>query len=484
MTTTVPLLTPSRSCSPRFATRRRPERDTFGGELAKIAAALGQPFMPWQRMVADVGCEIDPETGGPAYRQVIVTVPRQSGKTTLFLSWQLDRCLSPRWRHPQRSAFTAQSGKDARDKWLDELYPLLERSKVKRLIVQMTRGIGNEYVSFKTGSLIRLLSTSQSSGHSKTLQQAVLDEIWHDADDRREQGLRPAMITVGDAQLLVCSTAGTAASTVYNRKVTNGRLAVAEDSGRDIAYFEWSASDDWDPEDEESYFSFMPALCPDPPCRCGVADGGWRHTVTLDVLRSERQDMDPTEYRRAYGNRPSMSADFVVPPDVWRRVCDPAAKPDGVSRFGLDVAQDRSSAAIVATDGKAIELVDHREGLGWVVDRSNDLTSAHGGVVALDYGGPAGVLADSIRKCDRMAGRDVVQACGGMFDAIVERRVRFRASDAPSDPFTVAVMGAVKKPVGDNWVWSRSASAGDVTPLMAATVAYASDPPPSQSDIF
>jgi hypothetical protein len=434
-----------------------------------VAAALGQPLMPWQRYVADVGCELD-ERGFPAYRQVIVTVPRQSGKTTLFLSWQLDRCLSPRWRHPQRSAFTAQSGKDARDKWLDELYPLLEKSKVAPLIRRMNRGFGNESVLFHTGSLIRLLSTSASSGHSKTLHQAVLDEIWHDTDDRREQGLRPAMVTVGDAQQLVCSTAGTAASMLLNRKVAVGRLAVATDSGRDIAYFEWSAPDDWNPEDEDGYFSFMPALCPDPPCVCGHGDGGWRHTVTLDVLRSERADMDPSEYRRAYGNRPTLGADYVIPPDVWGRVCDPAAKPGGSPQFGLDVAQDRSSAAIAATDGKVVELVDHREGLGWVAGRCNELTAAHGGSVALDFGGPAGVLADSIDQVEKLSGRDVVQACGAMFDAIVERRVRFRAEDAPSHPFTAAVMGAVKKPVADNWVWSRSASAQDVTPIMAATV--------------
>jgi hypothetical protein len=471
MTTAVPLRTPSGRCSPTFGTRRRPERATFGGELAAIAVALGQPFMPWQRYVADVGCEIDPASGFPAYRQVIVTVPRQSGKTTLFLSWQLDRCLSPRWVHPQRSAFTAQSGKDARDKWLDELYPLLEKSKVAPLIRQMTRGIGNEYVSFHTGSLIRLLSTSSSSGHSKTLHQAVLDEIWHDTDDRREQGLRPAMVTVGDAQQLVCSTAGTAASTLLNRKVANGRLAVAEDTGRDIAYFEWSAADDWDPQDEESYFSFMPALCPDPPCRCGVADRGWRHTVTLPVLRSERADMDPSEYRRAYGNRPTLGADFIVPPDVWARVCDPAANPGGSPQFGLDIAQDRSSAAIVACDGRSVELVAHREGLGWVIDKCNDLLRAHGGQVALDFGGPAGALADSIDGVEKLSGRDVAWACGGMFDAIVERRIAFRAENVPSDPFTAAIMGAVKKPVADNWVWSRSASAADVTPLMAATLA-------------
>src|SRR5258707_1368726 len=210
-------------CSPRFATRRRPERESFGGELAQIAAALGQPFMPWQRDVAEAGCEIDGQSGLPAYREVVVTVPRQQGKTTLFLSWQLNRCVSPRWEQPQRSAFTAQSGKDARDKWLDELFPLIRRSRtLKPLVGRIYEGMGNEYIRFVNGSLIRILSTSTSSGHSKTIHQAVLDEIWHDTDARREQGLRPAMITIADAQLLMCSTAGTAASVVLNRYMELG----------------------------------------------------------------------------------------------------------------------------------------------------------------------------------------------------------------------------------------------------------------------
>src|SRR5882724_7540862 len=219
MTTTAPPTRLLPTCSPKHATRRRPERPTFGGELVSIGSALRQPFMPWQRDAAMVGCEIDPATGLPAYREVIITVPRQQGKTTLYLSWQINRCTSPRWAQPQRSAFTAQSGKDARDKWLDELFPLIRRSrKVMPLVGRIYEGMGNEYVRFRNGSLIRLLSTSTSSGHSKTLHQAVLDEIWHDADNRREQGLRPAMITTADAQVLVCSTAGTDASVVLNRK--------------------------------------------------------------------------------------------------------------------------------------------------------------------------------------------------------------------------------------------------------------------------
>ena len=205
-------------------------------------------------------------------------MPRQSGKTTLYLTWQLNRCLSPRWAQPQRSAFTAQSGKDARDKWLDELFPLIRRSRaLKPLVRRIYEGMGNEYIKFTNGSLIRLLSTSTSSGHSKTLHQAVLDEIWHDQDSRREQGLRPAMITIEDAQVLVCSTAGTDASVVLDRKMRKGRAAVEADTGRDVAYIEYSAPDGWDPEDEASIFRVYAGVVPSPavPLRrwCVAAHG-------------------------------------------------------------------------------------------------------------------------------------------------------------------------------------------------------------------
>jgi hypothetical protein len=49
-------------CPPLYATPRDPSRETLGGEVAAIAAQLGKPFMPWQRLVADVAMELDPAT--------------------------------------------------------------------------------------------------------------------------------------------------------------------------------------------------------------------------------------------------------------------------------------------------------------------------------------------------------------------------------------------------------------------------------------
>jgi hypothetical protein len=411
------------------------------------------------------------------------------------LSWQIHRCISPRWAHPQRSAFTAQSGKDARDKWLDEIFPLIRKSPVRKLVarrgsrLRINEGMGNESILWRTGSLIRLLSTSNSSGHSKTLHQATLDEIWHDTDDRREQGLRPAMITVVDAQLLVCSTAGTEASVVLNRKVKAGRKAVKADTGRGIAYFEYSAPDDWDPDDEESYFEFMPALCPDPPCRCGVDDGGWRHTITLDTIRAERASgMPDSEFIRAYGNRPpdktagvwelfdgSMWAVQTAPSDA--AMADPIA-------LGVWVSPDRDRAAIAAAGhrdagvGQLVELtgtdaqgLDAREGVHWVPPRLAEIVERHNPIVVVTNDR---VLADT--GVARLAsGPDQTSASALLLAGINattdegEPALEVNVKHMGQKELTESASRAVKLQRGKSWV--LDVPVGDVCPVGAGALA-------------
>ena len=435
--------------------------------------------MPWQYDAAMVGCEIDPETGGPAYREVIITVPRQQGKTTLFLSWQISRCLSPRWAQPQRSAFTAQSGKDARDKWMDELFPLIRRSrKLKPLISRIYEGMGNEYIRFTNGSILRLLSSSTSSGHSKTLHQAVLDEIWHDVDGRREQGLRPAMLTVADAQVLVCSTAGTEASVVLDRKVQAGRASVEADAGHGIAYIEYSAPDGWDPEDEDSYFGFMPALCPAPPCRCGR--GRWRHTVTVDAIRSERASMEPAEFARAYGNVPDRHAAeawSVVPERTWAGLTDAESHPVGRVVFAAAFAHDQSHAAVGLAgwrpDGLLhLEVAQYAEGTSWALPYMVDRHARHDPqATVVDGGSHEGAIVKGLEAAHievlQPGARGVTEAYADFVeDATDSKRLRHRGQ-ADLD---TALAGAVTRDVGDaGKAWGRRKSSGDISPLVAVS---------------
>src|SRR5262245_13870449 len=147
---TAVLETPSSlRCSPRWATLRT-ARATRGGEAARIAAALGTPLMPWQQHVADVALEIDPATGRLAYREVVLTVPPQSGKTALMLAVMVHRALG--FHSRQRIVYTAQTRIHARKKWEDEHVLTLQRSKFRGTF-SIRKQIGQEAIRWNNGSI-------------------------------------------------------------------------------------------------------------------------------------------------------------------------------------------------------------------------------------------------------------------------------------------------------------------------------------------
>ncbi len=413
--------------------------------------------MPWQRLVVDVGLEIDPETGLPAYRELIITVMRQNGKTALFLAMETERCTV--WKEKQRVIYTAQTGTDARDKLLEDQVPVLE-SKMARYIRRVYRAKGEEAVSFVNGSRIQLAASSEKSGHGATIDLGVLDECWADDDNRREQSIVPMMNTRPAAQLILCSTQGTERSVYLNRKTEIGRAAAKENKGSGIAYFEWSIPEDEDIENPEIWWEYMPAL-------------GW--TIQPNVVAHALRTMDESEWRRAYGNQPTKSmSERIIPVSLWEAVnsANAMVERSGLVYFAVDVLPDRASASIAASDGKQVELVDHRSGTGWVVERVKSLMESWNARVVVDGGGPAASIADDLTAAgvdvERMSNAEVAAACASMYDAIADQKVQIRSHPLLDE----AVGGLAKRPVGDRFIWSRSASQTDITPFMALTLAY------------
>lgn len=415
--------------------------------------------MSWQQQVVDTGLEVDPETGLMAYREIIVTVMRQQGKTAgIVLPIEVDRALM--WDTAQSVSYTAQTGSDARKKLLEDQAPVLERSILAKTIRRVYRAAGNEGISFKNGSRIAVAASSDDSGHGFTVDLGVLDEFWKDEDDRREQAMLPAMSTRPNAQLLLTSTMGTDRSTYLNRKVETGRHSVASGRDRGIAYFEWSIPLDADIENPETWWQYMPAL-------------GW--TISETAVAHALETMEEAEWRRAFGNQPTRAEhDQIIPSVFWETAQRPLTEVERSAKvfFGLDVLPDRSAGSIVASDGKSVELVEHRSGTGWMAERVQHLMESWQGTLVIDGGGPAASAADDLamlgHEVERLTSAEVAAACACMFDALADQRVAFRTSDEMSN----AVSGLARRPVGDRFVWSRSASRTDITPFMAATLAY------------
>jgi phage terminase large subunit-like protein len=235
--------------------------------------------MDWQHEVNAVATELTPE-GRFVYRQVVIEVMRQQGKTVDLLSMMVARALR---RPGTQIAYTAQTRLDARHRLLDVWWPRIEASKLAPL-VKPRRGAGSEALCFANGSMLGLVSSTQTSGHGDVLDLGVIDEAWAQEDDHLEQAMRPAGMT-RDFQLWVVSAAGTERSAYFRGKVEDGRVRAEMGVTSNGCYIGYSAADDEDPGDPATWRRRMPAL--------GI-------TVSEETVKADFELMDLPEFRRAY----------------------------------------------------------------------------------------------------------------------------------------------------------------------------------------
>lgn len=452
-------------CPPRFTTPRNLDRLTLGPKVAEVAHQLGKPLMPWQRHVADVALEVDPATGLLVYREVVLLVPRQSGKTTLILALAVHRALA--WGVKQNIVYTAQTRNDARKKWEDDHLPLLDHSpigrrKPKPYRARMTNG--NEALIWKqTGSMYGISASGETSGHGSTLDLGFIDEAFAQKDSRMEQAFKPAQITRPDPQVWVVSTAGKSpgSSPYLWGKVEGGRARCADGHHQGVAYFEWSAADDMDREDPASWWATMPAL---------------GHTITEAAVRADFESMDPAEFDRAYLNRWNPNAaDSVIPGAAWALAAGDAVMADPVA-LAVDVSPDGASAAIAAAgaagDGFAVEIIAHGPSTDWVVGELAGIVERNKPrCVMVAAGSPATALVPAMERAgitvSVVSTTDHKTACAGLLAAVLEGRCAHRGQPE----LDAAVAAAARRIVGDGWLWSRRSSSVDISPLVAVGLA-------------
>jgi phage terminase large subunit-like protein len=288
------------SASPRYASPRS-RRRTLGPQVAGYARELGLPFLPWQRQVTSTALEL--HRGRPAYRDVVISVPRQSGKSSLLLAVAVWRMCE---RPGSRVVYAAQTRSSARAKLLSSWWPRLHGSPYGD-DVTLYRQFGAEQITHANGSVLQLLSSSESSGHGETVDLVLLDECWAYPDARLEQSCRPAMVTRRDAQLWACSTAGTWRSEWWRSRLDAGIAAAQMGVDTGTACFDWSAPPGANPADEAVWAACMPALG-----RLAVAE----------TVRADLAAMDLVSFARAYCNvwpDPAGEGWQVFSRDQWER---------------------------------------------------------------------------------------------------------------------------------------------------------------------
>jgi hypothetical protein len=427
---------------------------------------------PWQRFVLDVAGEFDPTTGRYCYSLVVLVVPRRSGKTTIALVRILTAMLAQPRARCWYGTFTRTGRQVAEALWRDEWLPLLKASPLDPLL-KYRESNGSERIAVAgLDSTVRIMNRSGENVRSQNADVVVIDEARGLSGDQGalvEAAVRPAQLTRPQRQTFVMSSAGSADSAYLARYRHLGHAAVAADTGRGVALFEWAApqGDGIDPYDPAVWAKAHPAL------DCGRIDVA---AIADDADTMSLADFT-TEILGWWNPAPTAQ---VIDAGAWAAAAHPDAEPDGVLAFGVDVGAERATAAVALAalqpSGRiVVEVLEVAQGAHWPVDVLDALHQAHPAApIAGDALHAAGILGELARRYPSglttlaLGAADLVRACAQLRDDVATPGRLYHRAQPVLD---LALAGAGARKVGDGLAWSRTLSAADVSPLNAVTVA-------------
>ncbi|MEU8537527.1 terminase [Streptomyces parvulus] len=466
-----------------------PSATSAGQEAIDLAARAGLILDPWQQHILRVGMGEKPDGSWSAF-EVAVNVPRQNGKGGVIEARELWGLFIGGEELILHSAHEFKTAKNA--------FRRIERlirgcPDLHKRVKQYRQTVGEEWIELHDGRMLRFIARSKGSGRGFSGDCNMLDEDMILGDEAMD-ALLPTMAAVEDPQIWYLGSAGIGAPSVQLARLRKRALAAIEAGVPDpsLAYFEWSAdlhvkecprdcTAHDDASSDEAVAKANPAL-------------GYR--LTLPKVANERATLSKEGYARerlGQGEYPSEDGDSwaVISKDAWEALADGDSAMDDPVALAVDVTPERSHASICAAGRSGefvhVEVVDNRPGTDWVPGRLRELAERHGPrCVVIDPGSPAGALITEVverLKVDPDAEvgedeeprlvvpvvqtktREVVQAVGQFYDAVVSGRIRH----LDQAPLATALAGARKRDLGEAWAWARRGVGVDITPLVGVT---------------
>jgi hypothetical protein len=451
----------------------------------------------WQRFALDIFLAENPESGLWEAFECCLIVARQNGKGSIL------ECLELGWLFllDEQIAHTAQLMSTARDAY-GRLLGLIRAAPHLSVLVPpalVKRSADDFSISTLRGGRIEFGPRSGRQGRGTGKDKVVYDEAMF-LDPEEIAAQVPTMSTCDNPQLLYTSSAGRVGSQQLRSLRRKGRAG--GDAAEGLAYLEWSAEvpeDGTDPDydDQRLWRQANPSL-------------GKR--ISYHYIRGERRAMAdmPKQFGRerlSIFDEPT-TAGRVITSGQWDALVNLGAVAAGAAVFALTVSAERDAAAItvagwqtsgvpvveIVTTGPAGGLVVDPDadpdgvdvdeqlrgevladepampaGLAWVVEWFAERPGAR---VAVQQGAPAGALVGRLQAAGAdvvpMATGRVARASQAFYDAVNGAQLAHLGDEL----MEAAVSAGRRRDIGDGgWLWSQRDSAGDIGPLVGASMA-------------
>jgi len=430
-------------------------------DCAFLAEAYGLKPDPWQLNVLNAWMNRDRAGKWLAGRWGI-TVPRQNGKNgilemvELFFMAQLGLKI----------LHTAHEVKTARKAFLriasffenERRYP-----ELAALVKDIRKTNGQEAIVLHNGGSVEFIARSKGSGRGFTVDVLVCDEAQEYGEDA-QAALLPTISSAPSGDPLQILLGTPPAPNMDGDVFTRMRTAGVSGKDKRLAWVEWSVTGSIDVADRSLWAATNPSL--------GIR---LNQTTIEDEFGAMSEETFARERLGMWASDEQLS---VVPAEKWNRLL--ADAPDvQVTAYGVDMNPERTQVTVSVglRDGESVHVElaarDFDGGtdqvVAWLVERAGRRIP-----VVMDAYSPARSFEPVLKKAKvkvfALSGAELLQACGGFYDAAINKALTHHGQPE----LDASLAGAKKHALGDagGWKWSRKTLDVDLTPIVSATCAH------------
>ncbi len=407
---------------PRY--RISPARDSSRGpEIVAFAAEHGMALDEWQQGVVDTfSGTMDDKWSS---RSNVLIISRQNGKSEILAARALYGLFVLR---KKLIIYSSHQWSSSNEIFLRCKAVIEQHDDLNELVKHVRLSAASLGFELHTGERLTFTTRSKAASRGFAADEIYIDEA-HFTSEAAHAALRPTLAgrsAGGDVQTFY------AASPVDQTRHPDGLVltrlrqqGIAGEEG--LALVEYSASI----VDEEGH-DLLPTAIPAAYATDGEilmkANPGCPNRISLEFLLDEARVLDPASFWTEHGgvgDWPDLDGAkaSVIDLDKWHGLIDSSSKPVPPVCFGFDVSPDRKRASIAIggrrLDGDLhLELVDAKEGVGWVVPRLTKLVEDHDPECVICDASQT-LLIEQLWQVSRLVG--VPRTCSSKFPTLVGR---------------------------------------------------------------